>query len=56
MDDVPLTKVNAFEKGLLEHFQGPAKAVRDQLSEKKSFKGLEEQFNAAIKAFKATFR
>jgi F-type H+-transporting ATPase subunit alpha len=56
MDDVPLTKVNAFEKGLLEHFQGPAKAVRDQLVEKKSFKGLEEQFNAAIKAFKATFR
>jgi F-type H+-transporting ATPase subunit alpha len=56
MDDVPVVKVSAFEKGLLEHFQGPAKAVRDQLAEKKSFKGLDDQFGAAIKAFKATFR
>jgi F-type H+-transporting ATPase subunit alpha len=56
MDDVPVAKVSAFEKGLLEHFQGPAKAVRDQLAEKKSFKGLDDQFGAAIKAFKATFR
>jgi F-type H+-transporting ATPase subunit alpha len=56
LDDVALTKVNAFEKAMLEHFQGPAKAVRDQLVEKKSFKGLEEQFNAALKAFKATFK
>ena len=56
LDDVALTKVSAFEKGMLEYFQGPGKAVRDQLVEKKSFKGLEDQFNAAIKAFKATFK
>ena len=56
LDDVPVAKVSAFEKGMLEYFQGPGKAVRDQLVEKKSFKGLEEQFNAALKAFKATFR
>ena len=56
MDDVPVTKVSAFEKGLLEYFQGAGKAVRDQLVEKKSFKGLEDQFSAAIKAFKATFK
>ena len=56
LDDVALTRVTAFEKGLLEYFQGPGKALRDQLSEKKSFKGLEDQFGAAIKAFKATFK
>jgi F-type H+-transporting ATPase subunit alpha len=56
LDDVALTKVSAFEKGMLEYFQGPGKAVRDQLVEKKSFKGLEDQFNAAIKAFKASFK
>ena len=56
MDDVPVVKVSAFEKGLLEYFQGAGKAVRDQLVEKKSFKGLEDQFIAAIKAFKATFK
>ena len=56
LDDVPLTRVSAFEKGLLEHFQGPAKALRDQLAEKKSFKGMEDQFIAAMKAFKSTFK
>ena len=56
LDDVPLPRVSAFEKGLLEHFQGPAKALRDQLVEKKSFKGMEDQFIAAMKAFKSTFK
>ena len=56
LDDVPLNRVSAFEKGLLEYFQGPGKALRDQLVEKKSFKGMEDQFIAAMKAFKATFK
>jgi F-type H+-transporting ATPase subunit alpha len=56
LDDVALTKVNAFEKGLQEYFHGPAKPLRDQLTEKKSFKGLEDQFGAAVKTFKSTFK
>jgi F-type H+-transporting ATPase subunit alpha len=56
LDDVAITKVSAFEKGLQEYFQGPGKAIRDQLTEKKSFKGLEDQFGAAVKTFKSTFK
>jgi F-type H+-transporting ATPase subunit alpha len=56
LDDVAIIKVSAFEKGLQEYFQGPGKAIRDQLAEKKSFKGLEDQFGAAVKTFKSTFK
>ncbi|MEY4769840.1 MAG: synthase subunit alpha [Planctomycetota bacterium] len=56
LDDVPVNAVPKFERELLENFRGPNKALRDQLVEKKSFKGIEDQFLAAIKAFKAAFR
>jgi F-type H+-transporting ATPase subunit alpha len=56
LDDVPVPAVPKFERELLESFRGPNKALRDQLAEKKSFKGLEDQFLAALKAFKAAFR
>jgi F-type H+-transporting ATPase subunit alpha len=56
LDDVPVPAVPKFERELLENFRGPNKALRDQLAEKKSFKGLEDQFLAALKAFKAAFR
>jgi F-type H+-transporting ATPase subunit alpha len=56
LDDVPVNAVTKFERELLENFRGPNKALRDQLVEKKSFKGIEDQFLAAVKAFKAAFR
>jgi F-type H+-transporting ATPase subunit alpha len=56
LDDVPVPAVPKFERELLESFRGPNKALRDQLAEKKSFKGIEDQFLAALKAFKAAFR
>ncbi len=49
LDPLPVAKVAACEKGLLEYFTGPGKALRDQLVEKMSFKGLEDQFLAAMK-------
>jgi F-type H+-transporting ATPase subunit alpha len=56
LDDVPVNAVPKFERELLENLRGPNKALRDQLADKKSFKGIEDQFLAAIKAFKAAFR
>jgi len=56
LDDVALNKVRQFESALLEHFHGPGKALRDQLAEKKSFKGLEDQFTSTLKTFKANWR
>ena len=56
LDDVPVNAVPKFERELLENFRGPNKALRDQLADKKSFKGIEDQFLAAVKAFKAAFR
>ncbi len=55
LDDVPIDHVHAFEQGLLDHFRGPAKAMRDALVEKRSFKGMEDDFLKEILEFKATF-
>ena len=53
LDSVPVDKVLAFAGKLLEYFQGPAKAVRDELAEKKAIDDtLAEKFKAAIKDFK----
>ncbi len=52
LDDLPLENVHAFEKDLLDHFNGPGKGLRDQLKEALSFKGLEELFENTIKDFK----
>ncbi len=56
LDDVALNKVRQFEADLLESFRGPNKALRDQLAEKKSFKGMEEPFMTAMKTFKTNWR
>ncbi len=56
LDDVPVPAVPKFEREMLENFRGPNKALRDQLADKKSFKGIEDSFVAALKAFKAAFR
>ncbi len=56
LDDVPLPAVAKFETGLLEYFHGPAKALRDQLTEKRSFKGSEDAYMKAMREYKATFK
>ena len=55
LDDLPLPQVDAFEAGLLEHFRGAKSDLRSKLEEARSFKGLEDDFLAAMKDFKATW-
>jgi hypothetical protein len=50
-----LPQVDAFEAGLLEHFRGAKSDLRSKLEEARSFKGLEDDFLAAMKDFKATW-
>ena len=56
LDDLPLISVHAFEKDLLEMFRTSQKDLRKSLDEKKSFKGLEDQFIKAMKDFKAGWK
>ncbi len=55
LDDLPIESVHSFEHGLLDHFRGSAKSLRDALVEKRSFKGMEDDFLKEILDFKATF-
>ena len=50
-----LTKVHVFEEALIEYMNSTAKATKDKLVESKSFKGLEDEFDTAMKEFKVTF-
>jgi F0F1-type ATP synthase alpha subunit len=50
-----LEKVHSFEEALIDYMNSTARATRDKLAESLSFKGLEDEFNTAIKEFKATF-
>ena len=56
LDDVPLNKVDDFERSMIEYFAGPAKAVRDQLEKKRSFKGDDETYMTAIREFKQMWK
>jgi F-type H+/Na+-transporting ATPase subunit alpha len=57
LDEVPVSQVPAFEKGLLSYFQGPARAVWTELNEKKALdSGLEKKIEEGIKAFKSTWK
>ncbi|MFM7050658.1 MAG: F0F1 ATP synthase subunit alpha, partial [Planctomycetota bacterium] len=56
LDDVPLPAVAKFESGLLEYFKTQKKDLRDKLVAAKSFKGIEDEFKAAVGAYKAAFR
>jgi F-type H+-transporting ATPase subunit alpha len=56
MDDVPVSKVRDFEKGLLAYLSGVAKPVRDELAAKKDIKAVEKQLEEAVKGFKSTFK
>ena len=55
LDDIPKDKVHAFETDLLDHFRGPGKALRDKLVEAQSFKKLGDEFETAIREFKAVW-
>lgn len=56
LDDLPLDQVHSFEASLLDFFRGPKQELRKQLEEKQSFKGLEDQFIAALRDFKANWK
>jgi F-type H+-transporting ATPase subunit alpha len=55
LDDLDLAKVKAFEIDMLDYFRGPKKDLRAKLDQAKSFKGLEEEFAAAVKDFKTSW-
>ncbi|MFN7375925.1 MAG: F0F1 ATP synthase subunit alpha [bacterium] len=56
MDDLPVSSVPAFEKGLLNYMRGVGKPARDVLAEKKDIKAAEKQLEEAIRGFKTTFK
>jgi F-type H+-transporting ATPase subunit alpha len=57
LDEVPLTQVAAFEKAMLNYFQGVAKPVWNALNEKKALDGdLEKKLSDALTAFKSTWK
>ncbi len=53
LDNLERSHVHDFERQLHEHFRGPKKELRRQLAEAKSFKGIEDAFSEAVRAFKA---
>ncbi|MBG84389.1 MAG: F0F1 ATP synthase subunit alpha [Phycisphaerae bacterium] len=53
LDDLPINSVHAFEEAMLDHFKGSKSDLRNKLVESKSFKGLEDEFMAALMEFKA---
>ncbi len=56
LDDVKLQNVHRFERDLLDHFNGPAKGVRHQLAEARTFKnGIDEACIKAIREFKSSW-
>jgi F-type H+-transporting ATPase subunit alpha len=56
MDDLPVSSVPAFEKGLLNYMRGVGKPARDVLAEKKDIKAAEKPLEEAIRGFKSTFK
>ncbi|HWB18699.1 MAG TPA: F0F1 ATP synthase subunit alpha [Phycisphaerales bacterium] len=56
LDSLPLPQVNAFERDLLEYFRTTKKELRQKLVAAKSFKGIDDQFIAACKDFKAGWK
>jgi len=56
LDDLKIPHVHAFEEALLDYFRGPKSELRKKLEEKRSFKGLEDDFLAAVREFKANWQ
>jgi F-type H+-transporting ATPase subunit alpha len=55
LDDVDLDKVLNFERALLDYFHGPQKPLLEKLVAAGSFKGMEDEFTAAMRDFKANW-
>jgi len=55
LDDLTDAQVQPFAAALVEHFNGAAKALRDELADKKTLKkdGLSDRLNEEIKNFKS---
>ena len=56
LDDVPVPQVSKFEEGLLNYFRTQKAELRAKLAKAKSFKGIEDEFKAAVASYKAGFR
>ena len=56
LDDVAIPAVSKFETGMLEYFKTQKADLRAKLVASKSFKGIEDEFKAAVGAYKASFR
>jgi F-type H+-transporting ATPase subunit alpha len=56
LDDIPRNQVHAFERDMLEHFGTIKKVMREKLAEQRSFKGIDSEFDSAIREFKAGWR
>ena len=56
LDDIPVPAVSKFEDGLLSYFRAQKADLRAKLATAKSFKGIEDDFKAAVGAYKASFR
>jgi len=56
LDDLKINTVHGFEESLHEFFRGPKRELRGQLEQKRSFKGLDDQFTAALREFKANWQ
>jgi F-type H+/Na+-transporting ATPase subunit alpha len=56
MDDVDVKHVPAFEKGLQNYFGTTARALREELSQKRDVKALDKQLMDAVGAFKAGWK
>jgi F-type H+-transporting ATPase subunit alpha len=56
MDELPVSSVREFEKGLLEYMKGVGKPVRDKLESTKDIKAVEKELDEQVKGFKSTFK
>jgi F-type H+-transporting ATPase subunit alpha len=56
LDDVEIKHVRAFERDLLEFMRSQRRDLWDKLAKARSFKGLENDFTAAMREFKANWK
>ncbi|MFN9076066.1 MAG: hypothetical protein ACK5WX_01425 [bacterium] len=56
LDDIPVPSVPKFEDGLLSYFRAQKADLRAKLATAKSFKGIEDEFKAAVAQYKSGFK
>ena len=55
LDDVPVSEIDEFERGLLEYMEGPGKGVRDELERLRAFdEEIEGKLRSAIQDYKSS--